>query len=158
MTGWGEISRLRFAPLGMPGGGEIGCWEGVFHGGMVAGEGDYSQWEYVRVGGWKGVAGAQRDSSTSLRCAQNDMWGALRSAGNDVWGGGRVAPEPPLRELRVGGAALRMPCGRGKGGFRPYGSDMWGALRCGGNEVRGGGRAVPEPPLRVVRKVSASTA
>ena len=32
----------------MPGGGEIGCWEGVFHGGMVAGEGDYSQREDVR--------------------------------------------------------------------------------------------------------------
>ncbi len=28
-----------------------------------------------------------------------------------------------------------------------------GALRCGGNGMRGGGRAVPEPPLRVVRKV-----
>ena len=36
-------------------GGEIGCWEGVFHGGMVAGDGDSSQWEDVRVGGGKGV-------------------------------------------------------------------------------------------------------
>ena len=26
-------------------------------------------------------------------------------------------------------------------------------LRCAGNGMRGGGRAVPEPPLRVVRKV-----
>ena len=46
MPGWGEILRLRFALLGMTcggnngrGGGEIGRWEGVFHGGMVAGGG-----------------------------------------------------------------------------------------------------------------------
>ncbi len=61
MPGWGEIPRLRFAPLGMTcggnngrGGGEIGRWEGVFHGGMVAGEGDYSQREDVRGGGGGG--------------------------------------------------------------------------------------------------------
>ena len=52
------------------------------------------------MGGWqwgveeRGSVGAQRDSSTPLRCAQNDMWGALRCGGNDVRGGGRV----PLRE------------------------------------------------------------
>ena len=61
MPGWGEIPRLRFALLGMTcggnngrRGGEIGRWEGVFHGGMVAGEGDYSQWEDVRGGGGGG--------------------------------------------------------------------------------------------------------
>ena len=61
MPGWGEIPRLRFAALGMTcggnngrGGGEIGRWEGVFHGGMVAGEGDYSQREDVRGGGGGG--------------------------------------------------------------------------------------------------------
>ena len=50
MPGGGEIPRLRFAPFGMTcggdsgrGGDEIGRWEGVFHGGMVAGEGDFSQ-------------------------------------------------------------------------------------------------------------------
>ena len=48
----------------MPGGGEIGCWEGVFHGGMVAGEGDYSQREDVREAEDMGSVGAQRDSST----------------------------------------------------------------------------------------------
>ena len=68
----------------MPGGGEIGCWEGVFHGGMVAGEGDYSQREDVREAEDMGSVGAQRDSSTPLRCAQNDMLGVLRYAGNDV--------------------------------------------------------------------------
>ena len=52
MPDGGEITRLRFAPFGMTCGGdsgrcgdEIGRWEGVFHGGMVAGKGDFSQWE-----------------------------------------------------------------------------------------------------------------
>ncbi len=61
MPGGGEIPRLRFAPLGMScggnngsGGGEIGRSEWVFHGGMVAGEGDNSEWEDVRGGGGGG--------------------------------------------------------------------------------------------------------
>ena len=61
MPGGDEIPRLRFAPLGMTmwgdsgrGGDEIGRWRGVFHGGMVAGEGDFSQWEEGSGGrrGW----------------------------------------------------------------------------------------------------------
>ena len=126
---YGNDGWERYAAVGMTcggnngrGRGEIGRWEGVFHGGMVAGEGDYSQWEDVRGAEGRGSVGAQRDSSTSLRCAQNDMWGALG-----------------------------MRCGEEEGRFpnRPYGNDGWEryavvGMTCGGNN----GRAVPEPPLR----------
>ena len=136
------------------------AWDGVAHGGRLAGEGELGQRGDVsgRGGGmgprmredtgrerrgwlWGAIDSSLRFATfrmtCGVRCAQDDMWGGVRTGGSRTaptrggCGGGGGDGSPHARGHGRGEAGLVVGSDRFFTSLRYVQNDMWGALRSG---------------------------